>query len=79
MGVFDTVKTDMNCPNCNAKVEWQTKEAVDMNDEFRGEGLDTLNLKDIQVGEIHTYCSNCKKYYEYKVKNGKIITLLKEE
>lgn len=70
MGLFISVDTNKKCPNCGADVCWQSKEAIDKNDNFIEPFCQHINLEDIQIGEIHTLCSNCNTWLEYKVKNG---------
>ncbi len=69
MGLYNTVKIDLACPNCGALVEWQSKHL-----EIRGYPLDCLlleiTLEPDMDGEMHTNCDACKAYVEVAIVRG---------
>lgn len=70
--MYNIIDTKENCPNCDANVEWQTKDLIIDNKYLVANVLKTYRLNKRMDGEIHTFCDKCKTYSEGKIKNGKM-------
>ena len=71
MGVFNRIETDIHCPNCNSKLEWQSKF-------MKKDGYPLANaLLHIQLdrtfsGDMHTSCDSCNAWLEASIQDGNI-------
>jgi hypothetical protein len=73
IGLYLTIKTKEKCPNCQSKIdEWQSKDVTDLLG-YQLETWQTINIKHIKKGEMHTICSKCKHVVNGKIKDGKFI------
>lgn len=79
MGLFNVVVIDKKCPNCGAEVEWQSKDIIDNLGYSIEPYMERVKVEDIQIGEMHTLCHKCNRWFEYKIKNGEIALIGKEK
>lgn len=67
MGVFNIITSKRTCPQCHAKVEWQSKYIT--YDGFVLENLlQNIRLNNHIDGEMHTFCDKCKSAFEIEIK-----------
>jgi hypothetical protein len=72
MGMYNRIKLGKDCPNCGAKVEWQSKGIV-LDGIYPIENcLETFELNKRISGEVYTSCRKCGNWSEVIVKNGKL-------
>ena len=72
MGMFNVIDIKKNCPKCDSKVEWQTKDLV-IDDRYLTENTgETYVLNRRMSAEIYTSCDKCKTWSELKIINGKL-------
>ena len=69
MGMFNTIKSKLRCPKCNAKVEWQSKDLSVLGFPIENLLLN-IKLKSYMNGEMHTFCDECKSSWDVKIKKG---------
>jgi len=72
MGMYNIIDIKRNCPNCGAKVEWQSKDLIVDGIYSVVNALKTYILNKRMSGEVHTYCSKCSTWTEAKVVKGKL-------
>lgn len=70
MGIYNTIKSKLKCPNCGNKVEWQSKHL-----EYDTYAIENL-LREIPLnkhmdGEMHAICKKCKVYLKVVIVKGK--------
>ena len=71
MGMYNVLQSNMVCPQCQGKVEWQSKHLT-----YDGFVLDNL-LQDIPLsehldGEMHTWCDHCNAFTNVTIEQGEI-------
>ncbi len=77
MGMYNIIKLNKDCPNCGAKVEWQTKDLV-IDGIYPVDNiniLETYALSERMTGEVHALCKKCKTWSDAKIKGRKLYNL----
>jgi len=70
--MYNIIDIGRNCPNCGAKVEWQSKELM-IDDIYPVmETLANYKLDKRMSGEVHTSCDKCGVWLEVRFSKGKL-------
>ena len=75
MGIYNIIDIGKDCPNCGAKVEWQSKELV-IDDIYRVvRSLDTFKINKRMDADIIAFCDECGAQAEADIKKGKVTNM----
>ncbi len=69
MGLYNTILSDIRCPNCNQRLEWQSKR-ITYDGYLLANAMQTIPLTQHISGEIHTSCDECRIFYEVEISTG---------
>jgi hypothetical protein len=73
MGMFITIQLDKGCPQCGAKVEWQTKNLL-LDDVYPVVNLlQEYDVSERMDADLYTYCVHCKNRTNLVMRKGEIV------
>lgn len=72
MGMYNIIKFSEGCPNCDKKVEWQTKDLV-IDNLYPVENILKIFKPNTRIsGSVYTVCNYCQTEISAKINKGKL-------